>query len=889
MILILKKILLFTASLFLTAFLASCPAVVNPENLDSEFASVLMGLSADNTVHRFSVRGSENLQFVFEHDASIENYDNNEDDNSDTSYGKIHLVLPPASIVSSITPYFDLAENADISPDGTLDLASVQSFTVKAEDGTERIYEFTYEIQDGTTLGREITGFMFKKGANTGNLYYDIYPDLLDSVTDPGTITLNIPNNAVPPSTVITDFVPSFELTGNELTFGGPVIASGTDSITFNPTATVNVNGNGTKQYNITVNVEENSAKDITLFRFLDADNAGISSDYTGTIAGNNITVNVTSGDITNLTASVNHSAESNYIPAGGIDYTGSDAVPVVFTVTAEDGTSQNYNVSVVTGVLSSEKNITGFEFNISDNPSLSAVYPGTITGTDITVDISDIEDITSLVPAIISSPLSSVTPVGSVDFTNSDTVPVEYTVSAEDGSTQIYSVSVNILSSAKDISAFSFDNAVNTGLGITYDAAVAAPGIDLLMPVTEDITSLTPTITASAGATVSPSGPQDFSSSDIVAIPYTVTAEDGSSQVYNVSVSKTGWNYMGDILTYTASTGQDLDMTVDQSNNNIACAYRDSTNGNGVSVLFWQGGPWKDLGDKNFTGGMTSDLSITVRSSDNHYYVANQLSTAGDLRISESNFGAAWTACGTDIDADGTPNLPLSDIEATTSSVFVIFRDVKNGDQVRVYEWNGSALSDLAMPGLLTSTAANRYNFKLTADVDTLYASYYDNAGAFTMQKFTGSAWLDAGTASFSSVDPYAYFDVADQSGALYSATVESGNIVVRKFDGGSVWSAFGTPVTDADVSISAGNFIKLEVNYNGDVYLFYRDSSFHPKLVKFNSAGAKVDAEGILPGDYINHEEVSYGNIAVDNTDKLYIGYRDDSDSGKIKILTF
>ena len=137
-------------------------------------------------------------------------------------------------------------------------------------------------------------------------------------------------------------------------------------------------------------------------------------------------------------------------------------------------------------------------------------------------------------------------------------------------------------------------------------------------------------------------------------------------------------------------------------------------------------------------------------------------------------------------------------------------------------------------MPGLLTSTAANRYNFKLTADVDTLYASYYDNAGAFTMQKFTGSAWLDAGTASFSSVDPYAYFDVADQSGALYSATVESGNIVIRKFDGGSVWSAFGTPVTDADVSISAGNFIKLEVNYNGDVYLFYRDSSFHPKLVK-------------------------------------------------------
>ena len=72
----------------------------------------------------------------------------------------------------------------------------------------------------------------------------------------------------------------------------------------------------------------------------------------------------------------------------------------------------------------------------------------------------------------------------------------------------------------------------------------------------------------------------------------------------------------------------------------------------------------------------------------------------------------------------------------------------------------------------------------------------------------------------------------------------------------------------------------------------MFIFSTVIHPSirsLLKFNSAGAKVDAEGILPGDYINHEEVSYGNIAVDNTDKLYIGYRDDSDSGKIKILAF
>ena len=880
-----KKILLFTASLFLTLFLASCPAVVNPENLDSDFASVLMGLSGDSTVHRFSVRGSENLQYVFEHDASIENYDDTDNVYSDISSGKIHLVLPPASTVDNIKPYFELAENADISPSGTLDLAFVDTFTVKAEDGTERKYDFTYEIQDGTTLGREITGFMFKKAANPGNLYYDIYPVILDSSTDPGTITVNIPNDAVPPSTVITDFVPSFEIEGYEFTVGGSPKASGVDLITFNPTATVDVNGSGTKQYNITVNVEENSAKDITSFKFLDADNAGISSDYTGSIVGNNITINVTAGDITNLTASVNHSAESNYVPVGGVDYTGSDTTPVVFTVTAEDGTTQNYNVSVLSGVLSSEKEITAFEFNNGSNPVLTATYAGIITGTDITLNISDTEDITSLTPTITSSLLSTFTPVGAVDFTGSDITPVVYTVQAEDGSTQNYNVYVNVLSSAKDITAFIFDNAVNTGLGITYTGSIAAPGIDFLLPTSEDITSLTPNIAVSAGASVSPAGPQDFTNSNTVAVPYTVTAEDGSTQIYNVAVNLTGWVPLGDLTAFYSGTGQDLDMDVDQSNGDIACAYRDSDNGGGVSALIWQGGPWKDLGDRNFTGGIATDLSFTIRAADQHYFMASQLSTAGDLRISESNGGAAWTNAG-QVTAD--VSLPLSDIEATTSSVFVIFRDVLDGDQVKVYEWNGSALNDVAMPGLLTSTASNRNNFKLTADGDELYASYYDDSGNFKMQWFTGSMWLDEGISSFTSVTSYTYFDVADQSGSLFSATVEGGDIIIRKKTG-SDWNVFGTAITDADVSTAADNFIKLEINYNGDVYLFYRDSSSHPKLVKFNAGGTKIDAEGILPGDYINYDYVSYGNIAVDNTDKLYIGYRDDSNGGQITVLTY
>ena len=321
----------------------SCPAVVDPEKMDSEFASTLLNLSSDNTVHSLSARAEDNLQFVFDHYANIETYDN--DDSSGQDGGSIHFVLPPSAVVNSITPHFELGKNSSVSPSGVLDLTTVQSFLVTAEDSTERNYGFTYEIESST--GYEITGFMFKKAANPGVLYYDIYPDIIDSGTDPGTITVTVPNNAVPPSTTVIDFVPSFEITGYELRAFAAVQSSGVSSITFNPTTTVEVNGAGTKQYNITVNVLQNSAKDISSFSFLDADNPGISSDYTGIITGNDIAVNGVSGDITNLTASVNNSAESSYVPVGGVDYTGSDITPIVFTVTAEDGTIQNYNVSV--------------------------------------------------------------------------------------------------------------------------------------------------------------------------------------------------------------------------------------------------------------------------------------------------------------------------------------------------------------------------------------------------------------------------------------------------------------------------------------------------------------------------------------------------------------
>ena len=54
-----------------------------------------------------------------------------------------------------------------------MNLANVQSITVKAEDDSERIYDFSYEIE--AYSGNEITGFMLKKAANPGESFIMIF------------------------------------------------------------------------------------------------------------------------------------------------------------------------------------------------------------------------------------------------------------------------------------------------------------------------------------------------------------------------------------------------------------------------------------------------------------------------------------------------------------------------------------------------------------------------------------------------------------------------------------------------------------------------------------------------------------------------------------------
>jgi hypothetical protein len=119
-------------------------------------------------------------------------------------------------------------------------------------------------------------------------------------------------------------------------------------------------------------------------------------------------------------------------------------------------------------------------------------------------------------------------------DFTN----PVYYTITAEDGSKQIYKILVNIQSapksSEKEILEFSFKS-LNPVVKATIDQTNKK--ITAEVPSSTDITKLIPTILISPKATVTPASDivQNFSNT----VSYEVTAEDGSKQKYEVQITK--------------------------------------------------------------------------------------------------------------------------------------------------------------------------------------------------------------------------------------------------------------------------------------------------------------------------------------------------------------
>ena len=249
-----------------------------------------------------------------------------------------------------------------------------------------------------------------------------------------------------------------------------------------------------------------------------------------GVITGRNIAVTMPSG--TNLAALVaTYITTGQSVKVGNVTQvngvtTNNFTSPVVYTVIAEDGSTQNYTVTV-TVAQNSAKALTAFSLNGT---------AGVITGQNIAVTMPYGTNVTALTATFTTTgqsvKVNNVAQVSGVtpnNFTN----PVAYTVIAEDGSTQNYTVTVTVAAnSAKAITAFS----LNGTAGV-----ISGQNIAVTVPYGTDVTTLIATFTTTGQsvkvnnvAQVSGVTPNNFTNQ----VVYTVTAEDGSTQNYTVTVT---------------------------------------------------------------------------------------------------------------------------------------------------------------------------------------------------------------------------------------------------------------------------------------------------------------------------------------------------------------
>ena len=278
-----------------------------------------------------------------------------------------------------------------------------------------------FEYQGSVSSAKAITAFTIPNQTGTTSINESAH-----------TIALTMPHG-----TATTALVASFTTTGASVSVNGAVQASGTTPNDFtNPlTYLVTAADASTQAYIVTVIVAPNpsSLKAITAFTIPNQTGTTSINESAHTISltmpvGTNVTALVPTITITGT--SVN--------PASGVAQNFTN--PVNYTVTAADASTQVYVVTITISV--STKDIASFSFD-----NLNPAVHGTINNSAQTIAIAVPfgTNVTALVPTIVYNG-ASVSPASGVarDFT----LPVTYTVTAQDNSTKAYIVTVAMATS---------------------------------------------------------------------------------------------------------------------------------------------------------------------------------------------------------------------------------------------------------------------------------------------------------------------------------------------------------------------------------------------------------------------------------------------------------
>ncbi len=428
----------------------------------------------------------------------------------------------------------------------------------------------------------------------------------------------------------------------------------------------------------------------------------------TGVINDTNIAVEVPYGtDISSLVAT--------YVTTGASVTVGSTAQvngttpnnftsPVVYTVTAANGLTKNYNVTVTTATAS-DNAITAFSLNGT---------AGVITGTNIAVEVPYGTDVTNLVAAFTSSGTSVAvggTTQTSGTTTNNFTSPVIYTVTAADGSTQNYTVTVTVL-------AQPWINVGNPGLPMGY----------------ADFSAIA----------FNPATNQPY-------VFYTNVDDEASYKATVIKFDGTNWVAVGNPLLSAYGT-QYNNIAFNPATNQPYIVYQNRRLPYKATVMKFDGNDWVNVGNPEFSAGEVFYTDIAFNPATNEPYVVYR-DKANDNKATVMKFdGTNWVNV-------GNPGFSADDAEYTTiafnpvtNQPYVVYRDFNKSSKATVMKFDGTNWVNVGTAGFSAGKVVDTF-IVFNPSTNQPYVVYRDNgnAGKATVMKFDGTNWVNVGNPGFS------------------------------------------------------------------------------------------------------------------------------------------
>ncbi|BAV94708.1 DUF5018 domain-containing protein [Ichthyobacterium seriolicida] len=542
----------------LFAFFSSC---IKEKKADPDLSS---NLSSENKIISFELINSDNGDKNLRGDIPGIVVD------SDFT---VSLKVPSDAIFEGLKVKVVISENASVSPksgsevtfylvNGSNPEVYRKTFKVTAQDGS--VQDYTVNITKSLSSDRSITSFVLEKSKNEGKIFADRI-GFIDEDATPPTITLNVSDAAT-----LDQLKPTIIKSGNSISPDNEAAVSFTNNSATDYKVT---SGDGQEKiYKVTVAKNLSSDNKISAFAFTkdNANNTGLklSRSSTGTRASDVIitdnsddrtgTISVkasTAADVAALIPTITTHENVTISPAiSAYDYSNSNSK--VYTVTAQDGQTREYTVSV-SKELSNEKGMKSFLFKDSENVGKNLggdCSAGAINSTgsaDVAVEvvIPNTATLTGLIPTITSSDHTQVSPASEIaqDFTRNTVKP--YVVTAQDGTERNYGITI-VSRRGVDITSFkikksdhSSDSKVRLSSGTEVSGTVlsseSANTVTISLDGQDDNSvNLMPEIVVSPGATVSPNSKVQTEFTYGTAVPYAVRAEDTNfSKTYQVAL----------------------------------------------------------------------------------------------------------------------------------------------------------------------------------------------------------------------------------------------------------------------------------------------------------------------------------------------------------------